>query len=103
MTPALVTPPECQCTKCLMQFRIKHTSIKLPDGVFDVGLTCPHCGNFVHSFYDNAELRSRRAALRKIEKTQRNSRQDRKRYLRYLERFTKSFDALQRKEATLNA
>jgi hypothetical protein len=65
-------PPSVQCTHCQKRFALAGNLERRPLAsnrqVVDVGLACPHCRHFVHSYFDTPKIRRGRKSLKKAEK-----------------------------------
>lgn len=56
---------EVECTQCKRSVKLERCTKqrKLSHGVMDVGILCPHCDHWTHSFYETAEVKRLRAQL----------------------------------------
>lgn len=80
-----------ECNNCKKDFDTKiNIKKKRKEKIIDVGLECPHCKYFFHSYYLSSDLIKKQKALRKIRG---NSQYFKKRQIAY----KKKFDALQNK------
>jgi len=64
-------------------------------GVFSVGVRCPHCQSFTHSFYEDESTRELQQALDRLGPLRRKTRRYERLYMATLDQFSRAFDALQ--------
>lgn len=72
MTPNLLNPKqrqvEVECTQCKRSVSLERCTKqrKLRHGVVDVGILCPHCDHWTHSFYETSQVKRLRAQLNAV-------------------------------------
>ena len=59
---------EVECTQCKKAVKLERCTKqrKLAHGVTDVGILCPHCDHWTHSFYETTEIKRLRAQLNAV-------------------------------------
>lgn len=69
------------CDRCKQETGpLKQTGRKLKRGFLDIGLSCPHCGLWVHSYYSSPELEKAARILGNFKAHAGRSKEDRRRY-----------------------
>lgn len=72
MIPNLLKPKqrqvEVECTQCKRAVKLERCTKqrKLNRDVVDVGILCPHCDHWTHSFYETTEVKRLRAQLNAV-------------------------------------
>lgn len=64
-TKAVVSCPECKRSINLERC-IRQRPLAAVDGVTEVGIECPACQHWTHSFYETAEIKRARAELETV-------------------------------------
>lgn len=83
-------PQVVECTNCRKQFNTKaNVKERRTAKVIDIGLECPHCKYFFHSYYLTPDLIKRQRGLKKL-----RGAPD---YRKVLKVYQKKFNALQKR------
>jgi len=75
------------CDNCKRQVKTIQSNKPFKNDFIDVGLECPHCETFYHSYYDHPKLQARRKKLKNT---------DAKKELAARKRYTTYFQKMQR-------
>lgn len=89
----------CECGKVFSADQVAGDAPPRADGVYAVGLTCPHCRAFYHSYYETTDLRKMREAITEIGKLAHRSKKYRRLHTTTLDNYSRQFDALQSRMA----
>lgn len=59
---------EVECTQCKRSVKLERCMKRrsLSRDVVDIGILCPHCDHWTHSFYETTEVKRARAALNAV-------------------------------------
>ena len=59
---------DVECTQCKRSVKLERCTKqrKLSHDVTDVGILCPHCDHWTHSFYETTEVKRLRAQLNAV-------------------------------------
>jgi hypothetical protein len=83
------------CDNCHQEISPTQNKRKLRKGFFEVGVVCPLCGFWVHSYYSNDELELAQKILANFKKLSTRSPQHRQRYERKIVEFMRQHQKIQ--------
>lgn len=83
------------CDNCHKEVSPSQKQKKLKKGFFEVGLECPGCGFWVHSYYSNPELEKAQQILANFKKRSTRSHLDRWKYERKIAEFMRQHQKVQ--------
>ncbi len=90
------------CDDCQQDIGAVQTKTrKLRKGFSEIGLSCPHCGFWVHSYYSTPQLEQAEKVLANFKAHQARSPQDRRRYEQRIQVFLRQREKVQRKARSL--
>ena len=92
------------CVECLTRFELSsETMIERPykRNFSDVGILCPKCDHFIHSFYTNTVLEKRKKELSDLRNQLREDKSFFDAYQKKLEKFQLFHDKMQKVAAKL--
>lgn len=84
----------CQCGKHY-HANIALERIRRDNGIYSVGARCPHCGNFIHSYFESDELCKLRDSLAELGRRKFHSKRERRNYEMANDHFAREFSKLQ--------
>lgn len=83
------------CDNCKQEASPSQKQRKLKKGFFEVGLSCPLCGFWVHSYYSNPELERAQRVLENFKKHSTRSPLHRQRYEKKIVEFMRQHQKVQ--------